>query len=408
MMKVYILAAINNISFAEKILSKIENTRIISKPSTDEMGSGINEALKRKMESADVILTIIDDKFSESVPLNLELQLALTSVQKNRNIMLIPVVLNNADVPTSIKGRIYIACASNSEQDLRKTQLMIAEALEHRQYNIRKRKLKENNSRTSSMIVLTLAIEMFAMLFVVLFFKEQPFNIGDIGDESVITVAFGTVSVMLALVALLTSYLSIMKRRWQEDEEGELESYSRRLKRAIVPEEIQQEEQEESGNVDRKNEIDALGRMMINLEDIKEFYTWSQKQAKASFILAVAMCISGFALMIVAILLPVVFRLSFEMSIIPAIGGVITELIAGTALVVYRNSLSQLNHYHKALHEDERFLSSVNLLGKFSTIEAQDEMLREIIRSEIQMNLAGQNENGNNIDELSEQNKNLK
>lgn len=93
--------------------------------------------------------------------------------------------------------------------------------------------------------------------------------------------------------------------------------------------------------------------------------------------------------MIVAIMLPVVFRLSFQMSIIPAIGGVITELIAGTALVVYRNSLSQLNHYHKALHEDERFLSSVNLLGKFSTVEAQDDMLREIIRSEIQMNLAG-------------------
>ena len=140
---------------------------------------------------------------------------------------------------------------------------------------------------------------------------------------------------------------------------------------------------------EKKKEIDALGRMMINLEDIKEFYTWSQKQAKASFILAVAMCISGFILMIGAIMLPVVFRLSFQMSIIPAIGGVITELIAGTALVVYRNSLSQLNHYHKALHEDERFLSSVNLLGKFSTVEAQDDMLREIIRSEIQMNLAG-------------------
>lgn len=128
---------------------------------------------------------------------------------------------------------------------------------------------------------------------------------------------------------------------------------------------------------------------MINIEDIKEFYTWSQKQAKASFILAVVMCIFGFALMIAAIVLPVVFRLSFQMSIIPAVGGVITELIAGTALVVYRNSLLQLNHYHKALHEDERFLSSVNLLGKFSTVEAQDDMLREIIRSEIQMNLDG-------------------
>lgn len=69
--------------------------------------------------------------------------------------------------------------------------------------------------------------------------------------------------------------------------------------------------------------------------------------------------------------------------------------VYGTALVVYRNSLSQLNHYHKALHEDERFLSSVNLLGKFSSVEAQDDMLREIIRSEIQMNLAELQENEN-------------
>ena len=57
------------------------------------------------------------------------------------------------------------------------------------------------------------------------------------------------------------------------------------------------------------------------------------------------------------------------------------------------DSISQLNHYHKALHEDERFLSSVNLLGKFSTVEARDDMLREIIRSEIQMNLAVIHEN---------------
>lgn len=90
-----------------------------------------------------------------------------------------------------------------------------------------------------------------------------------------------------------------------------------------------------------------------------------------------------------AIVLPIIFSLSFQMSLIPAVGGIITELIAGTALVVYRNSLVQLNHYHKALHEDERFLSSVNLLGKFSTVEAQNDMLREIIRSEIQMNLFG-------------------
>lgn len=204
-----------------------------------------------------------------------------------------------------------------------------------------------------------------------------------------LSLLLGFITIVISVFTLITSYLSIMRRRWQEDDEEEIESYSRRLKKAIVPDEIKIVEQENSENKEKKKEIDALGRMMINLEDIKEFYTWSQKQAKASFILAVVMCILGFALMIAAIVLPVVFRLSFQMSIIPAVGGVITELIAGTALVVYRNSLSQLNHYHKALHEDERFLSSVNLLGKFSTVEAQDDMLREIIRSEIQMNLDG-------------------
>lgn len=394
-MKVYILASLDNISFAEKLLSNIRNAKIISKPSINETGSNINVALKRKMESADVVLAIIDEKFSDSVSLNLELQLAQMSVRENRNKVLIPVVLNKADVPKCIEGTLYIDCISDSEQDLCKTQLMIEKVLIHRKYIIRKGNLKEKNSRTSSMIIMTLAIEMFAMLFIVLLFKENPFQMGSIGDESIITITFGIASVMLAFVALLTSYLSIMKRRWQEDDEEELESYSRRLKRAIVPEEIKQEEKKSSGNEGKKKEIDALERMMINLEDIKEFYTWSQKQAKASFILAVIMCISGFGLMIVAILIPIVFRLSFQMSIIPAIGGIITELIAGTALVVYRNSLSQLNHYHKALHEDERFLSSVNLLGKFSSVEAQDDMLREIIRSEIQMNLAELQENEN-------------
>lgn len=246
------------------------------------------------------------------------------------------------------------------------------------------------------MIILTIAIEMFAMFFTAMLFGNKPFDDyfgnGYFGDEDRITIfimILGAVSVSLAFAVLLTSYFSIMKRRRHEDDEEEIESYSRRLKRAIVPEDAKNDAQRNSESEEKKKEVDALGRMMISLEDIKEFYTWSQKQAKASFELAVSMCVLGFVLMIIAIILPIIFSLSFQMSLIPAVGSIITELIAGAALVVYRNSLVQLNHYHKALHGDERFLSSVNLLGKFSTVEAQDDMLREIIRSEIQMNLFG-------------------
>ena len=392
-MRVYILALQNRIYFAEKLLEDIKNARIISKPFVDETVTEIATDVKRRIAGADIILAIIDEKSNNSVMFNTELQLALMESRKNRNKMLIPIILDDVAVPVTIEDTLYIKCNSESEEDLEKTKLKIVRMMEHKRYIVKKQKLRENKSRTSSMVILTLAIEVFAVLFIVLLIKEPSFNIGPWDDKGIMISSLVGIMTTLSIATLSTSYLSIMKRRRQEDEEEEIEFYSRRLKRAIVPEESKQPQNNKSGNEETKKEIDALGRMMINLEDIKEFYTWSQKQAKASFILAVSMCISGFVLMVVAILLPVVFRLSFQMSIIPAVGGAITEVIAGTALIVYRNSLSQLNHYHKALHEDERFLSSVNLLGKFSTVEARDDMLREIIRSEIQMNLAVIHEN---------------
>ncbi|MDE5802214.1 MAG: toll/interleukin-1 receptor domain-containing protein [Lachnospiraceae bacterium] len=391
-MRVYIISTQENIPFAEKLLEDIKNVRIISHSIEEGIVANIDNSTMNIIKDSDVVLAIVDKKFIGNTMLYMELEWALIWGKKNRTPILIPIILDNAIVPTALEGMIHVKCDSKSEEDIRKTKLNIQKVLEHKR-NYAHKHTKENHSRTSSMIIITLAIEMLAVLFVVLFIRYPFSDFRYFDMENIISLSLVLITVMMSVVTLFTSYLSIMKRRWQEDDKEEIESYSIRLKQAIVPEEIKKGEHEHSENEDKKNEIDALGRMLINLEDIKEFYTWSQKQAKASFVLAVSMCISGFALMIASIILPIAFRLSFQMSIIPAVGGVITELIAGTALVVYRNSLLQLNHYHKALHEDERFLSSVNLLGKFSTVEAQDDMLREIIRSEIQMNLVGLTEN---------------
>ena len=383
MKKVYIVAAYNNIQFAEKLLSRIKNIKIVKTElsKTDD----INAQIKKEIYSSDIILTVIDDKFTKNKMLEFELYLAQMSMHENRNKLLIPVVLDNAEVPTALEKVLYIPCETESEEDLNKAQLLIENLVMQSKYPVKQRRTKEKNSRTVSMIILTIAIEMFAVLFVLLSFQESTVNIFHAGNDNFFPFMLELMAVMLAIVALSTSYFSIMKKRWQEDDEEELESYSRRLKQAVVPRDTKEEQQNSAG----KKEVDALGRMMINLEDIKEFYTWSQKQAKAAFVLAVSMCILGLGLIIIACALPVALKLSYQISIIPAIGGVITELIAGTALVVYRSSLAQLNHYHQALHEDERFLSSVNLLGKFTEDEMRNNMLQEIIRSEIQMNLDG-------------------
>lgn len=347
-MKVYILAAHDNIPFAEKLLEDIKDISIISKPSADNISRDVGSVIKKKIAIADVVLAIIDEKLVDNLSINTELRLALLSAKENIKQILIPVVLNEAALPTDLEGMVYIKCNSKSEEDLYKAKLKIDRMLCFRKSEIRKRKLTDTRSRTSSMIILTLAIEMFAMFFIAILFESKIFggSFGNdyFGDEDIIaifTMLLGLV-ISFAFATLLTSYFSIMKRRRHEDDEEEKESYSRRLKRVIVLEDVKNESQRNYKSEEKKKEIDVLGRMMINLEDIKEFYTWSQKQAKASFVLAVSMCVLGFVLLIIAIVLPIIFSLSFQMSLIPAVGSVITELIAGTALVVYRNSLANL------------------------------------------------------------------
>lgn len=225
------------------------------------------------------------------------------------------------------------------------------------------------------------------------------------------------VLIFAVLIEVVTLTVQLF-RNYSDMEEKK--AYSEKLERAILPNNIEniysttktkETEQDNSSHskqqktnnttittnttdtylesMDKKetNSIDALRLMMINLENIKEFYRWGQKQAKTSFRLAFIMCIFGFALMAAAIFLPALFQQNLQMAIIPAIGGVITELVAGTVLVVYKSSLAQFNHYHKVLHEDARFLSSINLLDRFSTEKERDEMLKAIITSEIQMNI---------------------
>ncbi len=380
-MKIYILATTEYISLAKNIVKEIEGVKINS---DYEIGTGSVGYVRNRIKSADIILALIDDKFLESRYLKFELELAKNIVKKNRNKMLIPVVSNQMTVPKWMQEMLYIPCDFKSEHDIYKAKSMIKSILENIKYIQKiayKDEKNEYQTKTSSIIILTVLMEIF-VFFVLVLYKNMSFTLSD--GEGYISKWIIFMVIMLSILTLTTSYLSIIRRRKHEDDEKEIAAYSERLKNAIVIEDINKEEQLNSEN---KNNIDAIGRMMINLEDIKEFYTWSQKQAKASFILAVVMCIFGFSLIVIAIILGVMLKLELRMSIIPAISGVVTELIAGTALVVYRHSLLQLNHYHKALHEDERFLSSVNLLGKFSNVRDQDEMLREIIRSEIQMNL---------------------
>ena len=139
-----------------------------------------------------------------------------------------------------------------------------------------------------------------------------------------------------------------------------------------------------SGNEREESEAaaDVLELMAINMKEIKEYYVLSKNMARSSFRLSVSMCLLGFTLIASSIISVFILDSGLGSALVPAIGGAIVEVVAGTTLIVYKQSLDQLNKYYEALHENERFLSVVNITDKIS-LEKKDDVYMEIIRSQL-------------------------
>lgn len=196
--------------------------------------------------------------------------------------------------------------------------------------------------------------------------------------QEVLVIISNLIAVLATFLGMVVSIFKIAKNA-ETDSETKLEK-----KQEKYLEQVQKLE----GDKDLPDR-DALELIKVNLANINEYYIWSQKQAKSAFNTAIATCGVGFLLVVAAVLIPII-RQDFNstISFISFLGGAITEVIGGTIFFVYRKSLSQLNYYHKALHEDQRFLSSVNLIKKFHDENMGDEMLKEIIQSAIDINRA--------------------
>lgn len=159
----------------------------------------------------------------------------------------------------------------------------------------------------------------------------------------------------------------------------------------IKKDESQSQDDNSNDNVryEKKDSVrkSVIARMNQNLVRIKEYYEWSQDQAKAMFIVAIITCIAGFGMIAASLLLSIFMKLDFEAALLTAIGGMITEVFGGTTLLVYRSTVSQLNYYHKSLHEDQRYLYTAELTDEINSSAIKDEMLEAIIRNALRINL---------------------
>ena len=128
-----------------------------------------------------------------------------------------------------------------------------------------------------------------------------------------------------------------------------------------------------------KENSDIIGLMADNLYEIRQFYELTKEQAINAYKFAKNSSITGVVLIVIAILVAIIFN-NNQIAIATTTGGIIVEALAGISLFVYQKTLKQLNYYYASLHNNERFLSLINIVGKTSI---KDELYSKIIESEL-------------------------
>ncbi len=231
---------------------------------------------------------------------------------------------------------------------------------------------------------------MLLVLFMSFFFISNDirfYPIGESDDKSFILYFSIIIAIIVIfIIALLilkkvkpSAYNRFMSLFLEEEEDFNGDKYIEDLRNKI----ILGYSNSQTKKSENKKSADILELMLDNMKEIRDYYVISKKQARNAFSLAVSLCITGVILIILSVILALAFDVSVAISIIPAIGGAISELIAGTALMVYKASLIQLKNYYDSLHNNERFLSLVNLVSKLSASK-QDEVYADIINIELQ------------------------
>lgn len=120
--------------------------------------------------------------------------------------------------------------------------------------------------------------------------------------------------------------------------------------------------------------------MENNLLEIKEYYIMSKHFANMSFKLAIISCIIGIVLIIVAI---VAFWITKTLNYLPIVSASLLEIIGATSLFIFKNSQKGLNKYFQTLHENEQFLTIIDLVDNISNDEEKNKAYLLIVNEKL-------------------------
>jgi hypothetical protein len=238
---------------------------------------------------------------------------------------------------------------------------------------------KDNNtvSKRGKSIIITIMILLFLFLAVSLILSIldiYPFN----NMNTNLLVFIGVIILFIGLVYNIlfnkksvpsSEYRNYLKNKLQDVQDMNLEAdITYRSGRRV-----------DNSNIEGNKDIIAL--MLKNYDESTEYFSISKEQARASFTFSIITCSIGIIILASSVYLAF-FVKETAPSIITLISGVVTEFIAATAFWVHNKSELQLNRYYDTLQQNEKFLSTINLVDKVSEGK-RDTIYIEIIKKQL-------------------------
>jgi hypothetical protein len=141
---------------------------------------------------------------------------------------------------------------------------------------------------------------------------------------------------------------------------------------------------ESVNNSDSGNISDVI---LLNLNQINEYYKINQNQAKNSFRLSSFLILTGFIAIMFAIFSPNFNdKITTDISLISGISGILAQFIGGANFIIYNKTITQLNIYYQQLIKAQDTMLAIELCNKVQEPEQKSKLIEKLIITLIDRN----------------------
>ncbi len=141
---------------------------------------------------------------------------------------------------------------------------------------------------------------------------------------------------------------------------------------------IENKRTELENNIKKSNGENVQEIIKLNLNQLDEYYTINKNQSKNSYNVSVFMIIIGFVLIAVTVIVFYMHRDKYTLSIITGLTGLISEFIGATSLLLYKESIKNVNEFIERLSYLQKVMLAIDLAEKLPR-KKRDKQISKII-----------------------------